>query len=374
MAEMSSMYFSKLGRSLFVLVLVVYLFGDLSIYCATVAKSLVNIVCDPITDDSVNNQTLQCLHNYPITRGSTYYAFLALFVLLLGPFVFFNVHKTKYLQILTSVMRCAAFFIMTVLATMRLFNKNLPHGRPSPILWDGVSTMFGCGVYSFMCHHSLPSVVTPMRNKSHLVKLTGFDLMLVVLVYLLLSLTGVFAFPSIEDVYSLNFIPDRKTASSGLEILDYFLIMFPVITLSTSFPIIAVTLRNNLQAVLFPHEGSSWVLRDIMVPSVVVLIPLVIALTTNDISLLVGITGSYGGACIQYVIPAFIVIFSRADLPEDLKQIPNQFRSPFNSFLWPILILVWAGITIAFVTINHIDKIFQGFITDVAQKVTPGFL
>jgi hypothetical protein len=80
------------------------------------------------------------------------------------------------------------------------------------------------------------------------------------------------------------------------------------------------------------------------------------------------------GACIQYVIPAFIVIFSRADLPEDLKQIPNQFRSPFNSFLWPILILVWAGITIAFVTINHIDKIFQGLITDVAQKVTPGFL
>ncbi|XP_008488280.1 transmembrane protein 104 homolog [Diaphorina citri] len=283
MAEMSSMYFSKLGRSLFVLVLVVYLFGDLSIYCATVAKSLVNIVWR--------------------------FCFIKNFIM--GNF--------------------RAFFIMTVLATMRLFNKNLPHGRPSPILWDGVSTMFGCGVYSFMCHHSLPSVVTPMRNKSHLVKLTGFDLMLVVLVYLLLSLTGVFAFPSIEDVYSLNFIPDRKTASSGLEILDYFLIMFPVITLSTSFPIIAVTLRNNLQEHVYR-------------------------------------------ACIQYVIPAFIVIFSRADLPEDLKQIPNQFRSPFNSFLWPILILVWAGITIAFVTINHIDKIFQGLITDVAQKVTPGFL
>lgn len=43
-AEMSSLYFSKLGRSLFFLVLVVYLFGDLAIYCATVAKSLVNIV------------------------------------------------------------------------------------------------------------------------------------------------------------------------------------------------------------------------------------------------------------------------------------------------------------------------------------------
>lgn len=374
MAEMSSLYFSKLGRSLFFLVLVVYLFGDLAIYCATVAKSLVNIVCDPLTEDIANNQTLQCFHNYPLSRGSTYYAFIVLFVFLLGPFVFFNVHKTKYLQILTSVMRCAAFFIMIVLAILRLISKDLPHGSPSPVLWSGVTTLFGCGVYSFMCHHSLPSVVTPMRNKARLIQLTGFDLMLVLLVYLLLSLTGVFAFPIIQDVYSLNFVPESKMASVGLEIVDYFLIMFPVITLSTSFPIIAVTLRNNLQAILFPHETSNWILRDILVPLVVILIPTVISLTTNDISLLVGITGSYGGACIQYVIPAFIVIFSRTELPEDLKHVTNQYRSPFKSFLWPILILVWAGITIAFVTINHIDSVFETLISDVAQRVTPGLL
>uniref|UniRef100_A0A8D9A3N6 Transmembrane protein 104 homolog n=1 Tax=Cacopsylla melanoneura TaxID=428564 RepID=A0A8D9A3N6_9HEMI len=374
MAEMSAMYFSRVGRSLFFLVLVVYLFGDLAIYCATVSKSLVNIVCDPLASDvpPINNQTLQCLHNYAITRQTTYYVFVALFVLLLGPFVFFNVHKTKYLQVLTSVMRCAAFFIMTVLATVRLFSNDLPHGTPSPIVWSGLTTMFGCGVYSFMCHHSLPSVVTPMENKTQIVKLTGFDLMLVLLVYLCLSLTGVFAFPVIADVYSLNFVPDTRSGNTGLEFVDYFLILFPVITLSTSFPIIAVTLRNNLQAILFPHQHSSWLLRDIAVPSVVVLIPVIIALSTNDISLLVGVTGSYGGACIQYVIPAFIVIFSRADLPEDLKHVPNHFRSPFKSFLWPILILVWAGITIAFVTINHIDTFFETLIIDITQKVTPG--
>lgn len=271
-------------------------------------------------------------------------------------------------------MRCAAFFIMIVLATLRLFRSDLPHGAPSPVLWGGLTTLFGCGVYSFMCHHSLPSVVTPMRNKSQLMQLTGFDLMLVLMVYLLLSLTGVFAFPIIEDVYSLNFVPDSKIASTGLEIVDYFLILFPVITLSTSFPIIAVTLRNNIQAVLFHQEQSSWVMRDIMVPSVVILFPVVISLTTSDISLLVGITGSYGGACIQYVIPAFIVIFSRAEVPEDLKHVPNQFRSPFHSFLWPILILVWAGITIAFVTIDHIENMFKVLITDVTPQVTPGLL
>lgn len=70
-----------------------------------------------------------------------------------------------------------AFFIMIVLAILRLISKDLPHGSPSPVLWSGVTTLFGCGVYSFMCHHSLPSVVTPMRNKARLIQLTGFDLM-----------------------------------------------------------------------------------------------------------------------------------------------------------------------------------------------------
>lgn len=74
------------------------------------------------------------------------------------------------------------------------------------------------------------------------------------------------------------------------------------------------------------------------------------------------------------MIPAFIVIFSRTELPEDLKHVTNQYRSPFKSFLWPILILVWAGITIAFVTINHIDSVFETLISDVAQRVTPGLL
>lgn len=60
------------------------------------------------TGQDVSNETLvPCFSNHSFTRGSTYYVFVAVFTLLLGPFVFFNVHKTKYLQFLTSVMRCA---------------------------------------------------------------------------------------------------------------------------------------------------------------------------------------------------------------------------------------------------------------------------
>ena len=39
-----------------------------------------------------------------------------------------------------------------------------------------------------------------------------------------------------------------------LESVDYFLALFPVFTLSTSFPIIGITLRNNLESILAPHS------------------------------------------------------------------------------------------------------------------------
>lgn len=78
------------------------------------------------------------------------------FVLLLGPFTFFNVTKTKYLQLLTTVMRWLAFIIMVTLACVRLSKGNIFH--PAVSQFSGVPNLFGVCVYSFMCHHSLPSL------------------------------------------------------------------------------------------------------------------------------------------------------------------------------------------------------------------------
>lgn len=52
-----------------------------------------------------------------------------MFVLSLGPFVFFNVQKTKYLQLLTSIMRWLAFIVMIVYALKKLIVHG-PRGDP----------------------------------------------------------------------------------------------------------------------------------------------------------------------------------------------------------------------------------------------------
>ena len=84
--------------------------------------------------------------------------FLAVFTVMAGPFGFFNVTKTKYLQIFTSLMRWLAFTAMVTLACLRLSNGKIFH--PKSFIVDGIPNMFGVCVYSFMCHHSLPSLGT----------------------------------------------------------------------------------------------------------------------------------------------------------------------------------------------------------------------
>ena len=66
--------------------------------------------------------------------------------------------------------------------------------------------------------------------------------------YITLAITGVFAFEEIQHLYSLNFesSPDEFWYTT---VCLHALKLFPCITLSISFPVVATTLRNNLQAI-----------------------------------------------------------------------------------------------------------------------------
>lgn len=189
------------------------------------------------------------------TRLDCYRLSLIGFIVLLGPFTFFNVQKTKYIQMCTILLRWMAFSIMISIAIRRLIDFG-PQGHPPMANPYGIPSLFGTCVYSFMCHHSLPSLVAPIRDKSGLHKMLSGDYMLIAGFYLFLALTGSFAFSVLEDLYTLNFIPTQKQSNIFLLTIEYFLALFPVFTLSASFPIIAITLRNNLEA-LFMGSTSA---------------------------------------------------------------------------------------------------------------------
>jgi hypothetical protein len=195
----------------------------------------------------------------------------------------------------------------------------------------------------------------------------------IMIFYLLLSYTGVLAFgKDLNDFYTLNFLPDNKeTQNTFMLIIDYYLSLFPVFTISASFPIIGITLRNNLKSLYYsivskrerdrldfePAERNLFV--SIGLPLITLLPPLAIALVTHDLQLLVGTTGSYAGVAIQYVIPSCLLYFARREAIRVFRhnyQDVNMFSSPFKHKYWVFFVLVWSNLSVIFVTVNHILK------------------
>jgi len=364
MGKMSSLFFSRLGRNMFYLCLVVYLYGDLAIYAAAVAKSVTDVACTyrppNMTLANISDHDL-CWTSSATTRLDAYRVFIAVFVGVLGPFVFCNVTKTKYLQILTTLMRWLAFSVMVALACVNLTKtKAADRGHPASSNFGGLPNLFGVCVYSFMCHHSLPSLVTPINRKKQLYTLIFSDYLLILCFYFLLAFTGIFAFKELDDLYTLNFQPSSEDSwfQSGLH---YFLSLFPVFTLSTNFPIIAITLRNNLKS-LFLTEGrmySYWT-RNVLFPLLALAPPVAVALKTHSLEFLVGITGSYAGAGIQYIVPAALVYYARQESGSALGVgVKNHHRSPFSSVFWVVFVQLWAVTCIVFVTWNHISMAIE---------------
>ncbi|XP_070159666.1 transmembrane protein 104 homolog isoform X1 [Polyergus mexicanus] len=365
MGQMASIFFNRFGTILFYICFAIYLYGDLSIYGAAVAKSLADVACTYLPKNLTCNDTIPdtepCWEDFVINRFDAYRIFLTTFVLSLGPFVFFNVQKTKYLQLLTSVMRWLAFTVMIVYALKNLIVHG-PRGDPPIANLAGVPSLFGACVYSFMCHHSLPALVSPIANKSKLNRFLALDYTLIAFFYLLLAMTGIFAFEHLDDLYTLDFGPRgsgdcSKSNNIFILLIEYFLALFPVFTLSTSFPIIAITLRNNLQS-LFLNEAKAYnlCLGQFVFPILAVIPPYLIAMSTKDLSKLVGITGSYAGAGIQYLIPTFLVYYARQKTNKIIGLgVVNKFASPFSGRYWLVFVVVWAIACMVLVSVNFMQ-------------------
>lgn len=234
-----------------------------------------------------------------------------------------------------------------------------PQGHPPAFDVTGVPTLFGACVYSFMCHHSLPGLISPIRGKSRLGLHLALDYTLISIFYLLLAFTGAFAFARLSDLYTLNFVP-TDNENIFLEIVEYFLALFPVFTLSTSFPIIAITLRNNLQSLFLDTsrlESYNFVLRKVLFPIVTVIPPLLLTYFLEDIGVLIEFTGSFAGTGIQYLIPTFLVISARRHCVGLLGLgVVNRYRSPFSHIAWGIFVVLWSFLCIILVAVNMFEK------------------
>ncbi|KAK4876808.1 hypothetical protein RN001_009314 [Aquatica leii] len=356
LGEMTGLFFNKIGRTLFYLCLCVYLYGDLAIYVTAISKTMCDIVCNYNSES--DDYSMPCWENAQIDKITTYRIFVILFAILVGPFSYFNVQKTKYLQILTSSMRWAAFTIMITIAVTEMVEYR-PQGKPKLIHFAGIPALIGASIYSFMSHHSLPGLIAPFARKRFIIRQLALDYFLICTFYILLALTGSFAFAHVFDLYTLNFVPNSLGVGGAfMEVIEYYLGLFPVFTLSTSFPIVSITLQNNLKALFLDvnaMERYNFVLRRLTFPTLTILPPIIVGLLSHNLGKLVAFTGSFAGVTIQYIFPVMLVWCARRHCTVIIGTMgSNYFASPFRSSFWIGFVLLWSVVCVALVTVNLI--------------------
>lgn len=103
--------------------------------------------------------------------------------------------------------------VMVALALVRIFSAAEPaggRGHPAAVNVHepgAAAALAGVCVYSFMCHHSLPSLLTPLANKRRIALLLAAVFGAVFFFYALLSITGSyygFALSILELIYFLT--------------------------------------------------------------------------------------------------------------------------------------------------------------------------
>lgn len=241
-----------------------------------------------------------------------------------------------------------------------------PH--PPAARFEGFPVLFGVSIYSFMCQHSLPGMITPMKSKKGVFWMTLGDYVLILFIYLLLAYTGAFRFTNLEDIYTLNFFDSSATHVTLRVVLGYYLALFPVFTLSTNFPIISITLRENLKA-LFHALVKKWygdrefhfLINRIGFPILALVPAILIAFATTNVEALVSVTGSFPGVGVQYVIPVTLAIAAKYVIQKEFKKTyTNKYRSPFSYLGFFIFVGVWTILSVILIIIDDALKIKKG--------------
>ncbi|KAI2798317.1 hypothetical protein BLOT_014977 [Blomia tropicalis] len=391
LGRMTDLFLPGWQSKLFFITIMFYMYGDLVIYNTMMAKSLRELTCtgsynctDPFKQDQ------PCWGTSPPSRYNAYRIYLVVLIILLLPLTYLKLTKTKMIQIITIILRWAAFISMVGI-TIRIFaDRDRTSVRPSLANLNGFPKMFGICVYAFMCHHSVPSLLTPIDRKQYLFYGILWNYCLIVSCYLIITLTGIFAFETIEDVYTLNFAinpcNDQMNGNQSTQqladvpVLNIFLPSYPVFTIFSSYTVIALTLINNMTIVIgyWANVESYW-LRTVL-PLIAIIPPLIISLFTDNVSVVVSYVGSYTGSLLQYVFPSLLAYYSRevvqtkylgpyiekrllsSNPPSDPDELDpliiyeriNPHRSPFMNNYWIYATAVWWTFSIIVVTIDHI--------------------
>ena len=192
----------------------------------------------------------------------TYYIVLIIYGVIVIPISFLDMGKQSILQTVLTVVRFAAFIVMIITCIIQIcVSGPIQHERTIfNSYWSGFGTMFAHSAFSSLVQHQIPGMIEPVKGHKKYVHFAIMSALSVSSVfYLLVSVICAYTFNSqVQNPVTLNWsnYTGRNGGWGGGKeiwigyIIKYFIMLFPVFNLTSTFPLQANTLGANLMNLL----------------------------------------------------------------------------------------------------------------------------
>lgn len=278
-----------------------------------------------------------------------------------------------HVQLAMSVVRFAALAIMIFSALYAIFTDPVDSGASADVKASsppyisafslvnlgGFGVMFSTGVFSQLFQHSVPGLLAPLgaKNQEKAGHIFGGTLVTTMLFYMTLgSVCSLYFGTKVSSSVNLNwadfswgFEEDNSATDATAptvtpwwaRALSMLVVIFPALDTLSVFPLISVTLGDNMAASI-PHawRGSHsarawWKLACRFVASVP---PLLIAVFVSDLSLTLQLSG-VAGVYVAFFAPALLQLRARRAFPA-----ATVYSGRFSSEAFVYAVLVFGAL------------------------------
>eukprot|EP00163_Fabomonas_tropica_P032758 TRINITY_DN8353_c0_g2_i1.p1 TRINITY_DN8353_c0_g2~~TRINITY_DN8353_c0_g2_i1.p1 ORF type:complete len:307 (-),score=51.61 TRINITY_DN8353_c0_g2_i1:10-903(-) len=242
-------------------------------------------------------------------------------------------------------------------------------------VWGGFQYVFTGGAVALNMHYNIPDVVQPVRHKARLRRVLFFVILVVTAFYLAVgALSAIFFGRHTEPLVTLNWqnftgrgggwakIPAGQHRPWYATVIQFIVMMFPVLDVISVFPLVGITLGNNLLATcpsawserLTEAWGSSVV--KILFRGLATVPPIIVGGTVNQLDRIFSITGLFG-FWLQIFIPCILQLWSRwwCTSVWGAKASRTPYSSHFSRSFYNVLAMAFGVTLFALALLNVID-------------------
>ena len=259
MSEMTNILLGRRWGLLYVVSLCVLFFGSLIAYSSIFGTSFVANIplgpdggCDVYKDSGFDGN---CRWKYMI--------FVAIYGVFMVYFTLVGFKKQWWMQIALTFMRFLVMGLVIICCIAAIASHTRLDSSKEPIIsmppladFSQLGSIFSILLFSCLYQTNIPNIAVHIKDKpKNLPRILTLITITMLVLYLLMGLTAPPATTDLSSMVTLSFKDYTAGGSShhGREwtyIIEYIVVIFPALDVFSVFPIIAITLADNISVIL----------------------------------------------------------------------------------------------------------------------------